>query len=275
MKRFLGHCMAGVTVLVAAAAAAPACVHNDKTIFIRSVQAPPDKTGPGGCEYTPDPTALTRPSGRLDLAFANTYDATLLVGSQLAPRASTEQGRAESNRVLLQGATVRVTDSTGNEISSFTRLGSGVLEPGAGTSPSYGLLQTTLIDPGATEYVRKTLEVNGLRRLVAFVRVFGETLGGTSVESNEYEFPVDVCFRCLVRFTPETEDKALADTQKHPNCKGAAAGTASLPCRPGQDQSFLCTTCSGLAVCDPTYTGTPQTPGTVAVDSPADAGGGG
>ncbi len=276
MKRFLGHCMAGVTVLVAAAAAAPACVHNDTSVFIHSVKAPPTKTGLDICEYTNDPTGAALSTGVLDVAFRQTYDAYLLVGSQLASKGSVERNRTESNRVLLQGATVRVTDSAGTEISSFTRLGTGVIEPGTGTLPSFGVFSTVLIDPTAIAYVSRTLQPNTKKRLVAFVRVFGETLGGVSVESNEFEYPVDVCYRCLVKFTSDTVDKALALTTGHTNCKATAVATAtSLPCFPGQDQDFLCTSCPDLDVCDPTYDGTPQSAGTVQNQTPADAGGGG
>ncbi len=42
---------------------------------------------------------------------------------------------------------------------------------------------------------------SGYVRFVTYVRFFGVTLGGRSVETNELEFPVDVCADCLVNYT--------------------------------------------------------------------------
>ncbi len=275
MKRFLGHCMAGVTVLVAAATAAPACVHNDKSVFIHSVKAPPVRSGSAACLYTNDPTSAELFTGEMDLAFRTTYDAVLLVGNQMVSKSSAEQNRSETSRVLLQGATVRVTDSGGTEISSFTRLGSGVIEPSSGTLPSYGLITTTLIDPTAAKYVASTIQNGAYKRLVSYVRVFGETLGGESVETNEYQFAIDVCYRCEVAFPADSVDKALAALTGHTNCLASDATVTNPPCLLGQDGAFSCTLCSGLPVCDPTYVGTAQSAGGAQSQAIPDAGGGG
>jgi hypothetical protein len=80
------------------------------------------------------------------------------------------------------------------------------------------------------------------------VRFFGHTLGGESVESNEFGFPVQICNGCLVSF-PAAEQSLSLPT---PNCAlaGASGSTAtSVPCIIGQDLSVDCSACQGRAVC--------------------------
>ena len=83
------------------------------------------------------------------------------------------------------------------------------------------------------------------------MRVYGYTLGGDYVESDEFEFPVDICQGCLIRFAPQDVDPAF----KAPNCAAAQGSTTSLPipCNPGQDDTIDCSQCvqSGIADCNP------------------------
>jgi hypothetical protein len=277
MKRFLGHCMATVTILGLMTVAAPSCVHNDQSLFVSGVLAPPKRKGLETCVYKPEASAVKLSVGLLDLGFGQTYDAYLMVGNQLIARTSAEQGRSESSRVALQGVTVRVNDSAGNEISAFTRLGSGIVEASEGATPSYGTILTVLIDPTAARIAAQSLQPSTVKRLVAFAKVFGQTLGGKSIESAEFEFPIDVCFRCLVRFPEDTNDLAIQTRTGVRNCKGKSSIEASSPCVLGQDEEFVCSSCPENPVCDPTYEGSAANPsgGSVASQNPNDAGGGG
>jgi hypothetical protein len=96
-----------------------------------------------------------------------------------------------------------------------------------------------------------TILTNGGRvRLVTYARFFGNTLGGRYVESDEFEFPVDVCKGCLIAFTPQDINPAYPV----PNCLGnGALGTStaqqSLPCKPGQDLPIDCIQCQAIPDC--------------------------
>ena len=108
MKRIWGHVVSLVVVGMAVSAAMPACATNDQTIFIRSALAPSANRQMGGCIYTNDPTQAELFQARADLGVTDSYFAVLLVGNQLIPRADSLSNRAESNRVHINGAIVRV-----------------------------------------------------------------------------------------------------------------------------------------------------------------------
>jgi len=76
--------------------------------------------------------------------------------------------------------------------------------------------------------------------------LFGQTLGGQSVESNESQFPVNVCNGCLVYFPPAADDPA------RPGVDCAAAGEdVPVPCVFGQDEAIDCRLCNELPICNP------------------------
>ncbi|MEO6420576.1 MAG: hypothetical protein ABIP39_14275, partial [Polyangiaceae bacterium] len=172
---------------------------------------------------------------------------------QLIAQGNHDLLRTETANVTLQGAIVRVTDASGTEIKSFTSLSSGFVAPGNGTTASFGSIAVTLIDPATSDLLRSTLPAHGSKLLVAYFKIFGQTLGGTSVETDEFQFPINVCNGCLVVFPAGSQDEALFAVEKKPNCKSATAATTMMatPCVIGQDVPIDCRTCQGLAVCDP------------------------
>lgn len=230
-----------------------ACAHDDSTVFIRGVQAPPSTLTGGVCLFTPDPGGAFLSTGVFDVAFTGSYEAETLVGSQLISQANHDLVRTESANVTLQGAIVRLTDASGTEIKSFTSLSSGFVSPGNGTTASYGTIGVTLVDPATSDLIRATLPARGSKLLVAYFKIFGQTLGGTSVETDEFQFPINVCNGCLVVFPAGSQDDALAFTEGKPNCKSKTAATtmSATPCIAGQDVPIDCRLCQGFAVCDP------------------------
>jgi hypothetical protein len=86
------------------------------------------------------------------------------------------------------------------------------------------------------------------------VKVFGRTLGGMSVESGEWRFPINVCYGCLVVFPPEANDPKV---MPQPNCGlSAVTGTSVVhPCIVGQDDTIDCRVCKETfprgALCEP------------------------
>jgi hypothetical protein len=249
MKPVWGHVLAATALL---GATASACAHDDSTLFIRDVLQQQLVTNGQQCLYTNDPTQTFISSGVLDLDFRDTYDAVYLVGNQTVPVGNPSTPNTETSIITIQGGIVRITDSAGNQLKTYTRYTSATIDPLQGTDPSYSPVFLTILDADTVESFRSTVsqpqrpEV----RLVTYVRVYGNTLGGDYVESDEFEFPIDLCQGCLIRFAPQDIDPNL----KAPNCHAANATSASslpIPCNPGQDDTIDCSQCQGIPDCSP------------------------
>ncbi len=256
MKRVLGHIIAGTMLLGLTGAMTSACSDNFTSVIIHAVLAPPTATG-GTCLYSADPSQPVVTSGVMDVAFTQLYSPSILVGNQMLTRASRDNVRTETNRVLIKGVIAKVTGSNGEQLSNFTRLASVVIDPTNSADTTYQAMSVTVVDATAVKAIAKDLRIGEVRRVVTTFKLYGETLGHTEVESNEYEFPVDICYGCLVAFPPESEDAAARKATGKRNCDGgnAAAGAASTlltPCVGGQDQPADCRLCvSSNDICDP------------------------
>lgn len=234
----------------------PSCATNNSSLFLVGVM----DIAQSACVAKPDNTGPFLTSGTLDVAIASGYTAVVLVGNQLTQLGSSEQLRTETSRVSLRGAEVQLTTLegkalivAGNGQSTFSTVGTGFVDAAAGDAPSYATMAVNLIPPGLT----------GLpAEVVAKIRVFGETLGGTSVTSSELDFPISVCDGCLVLYdTPDATEPAgtfLCAT----TTASSTQTSAVAPCVMGQDQQFSCTLCSELVpLCrdpskNPTFTPT-------------------
>jgi hypothetical protein len=256
MKRLWGHVVAGLSLLAGAGAVCFACVHDDSTIFIGNALASKFVTPGNQCIYTPDPTQTAISSGVLDVAVQQQYEGAFIVGNQLAPQVNTSQLQTETSTVIIQGAVVVIKDTKGNQIRTFTRLTSARITPSTGGVPGFEPVFVTIIDPIALQnsadiqanIIGATPGQSGSVRLVTYTRFFGRTLGGQSVESNEFEFPVDVCNGCLINFSNN-------GSSRFPNCignvgTGTAAAQPQIPCVPGQDLPIDCTiVCCSIPSC--------------------------
>jgi hypothetical protein len=250
MKRLWGHLIAAGTVAIGAAGLNAACAHDDSTIYIRDVLQAPQAQQSGVCTYTADPTQPMITAGVLDVAFASSYTAAFLVGNQMTPRGSAEQDRTETARVTLQGAIVRVTDINGNDLRpSFTWSASTTVDPATGGTPSYAPFFAEIIDSTVSGTIKSQVQsaiaahqATGTTRVLTYVKIFGHTLGGQRVETNEFQFPVDVCYGCLVVFPAGVSSPLLPQ----PNCSnqaGASSAPSAPPCAYGQDQPIDCRLC--------------------------------
>ncbi len=261
MKRIWGHVLTTGAIAACAVALSPACVHNDSSVFIAAVLFPPQSTGTSGCIYTSDPTQPILSQGTLDVGLSDEYLAPMLIGNQIATQTSQTLQRTETSRVEIQGAIVRITDAVGNQLASYTTLTSTTVGPGSGTQPGYEPIFVTVLDPATATSLGGSLAPGASHRVITYTRVFGQTLGGEHVESNEFEYPITVCYGCLVQFPPAN----VNPLDPQPNCNGAGAaggGAASAaPCFFGQDQPVDCSLCaySNPAVCNPGGAITPPT----------------
>jgi hypothetical protein len=259
MARWIRRAVVLGVVASAAGLVASACADNEQSLFIRQVQA----GSSGQCAYTADPSGIALGQGVLDLMITSRYRAALLVGNQLVERGSPDQARAETSRVQMHEAEVRVELPDGTEIKSFTIPGNGFVDPSNGAQPGWGLFLTELIDWTTAKRLRELLgaepppdqRLSTIGRVVAVVKVYGKTLGGRELETGEFRFPIEVCYGCSVSFPP---DRTLQGAGlPEPNC-GDCGDTSSLsaPCVPGQDEAVDCCLCksylgSAGGLCEP------------------------
>ena len=173
--------------------------------------------------------------GVLDTSFANdtggAYIAALLIGNQLARVGNADQVRTETARITLRGAVVEVRDPSQGEdatpITEYTTDGTGFVDPSSGTNPGYGLMFVELIPPGLAL---------SISRVTVAVRVFGDTLGGDEIESNQLTFPISLCTGCLIDFTHSDSTGTCLPADETTN--------SATPCRMGQDDLVPCETCA-------------------------------
>jgi hypothetical protein len=220
----------------------PACAHDDSTLYIRMVIAPPTGTQAfQACVYTPQPDGTFLPSGIWDVGLAEDYSPAVLVGNQMISRMDPLRPTTETNRIELQGATVRLTDAAGTQIATFTSLTSGTVDPASGTQPGYTATFATIGDPATADSLRNSLPDRYTpKTLVAYFKLYGVTLGGTSVESNEFQYPIKACKGCLVAFSTN----ALGQV----DCATPPTTGAAVSCVPGQDQPTSCYYCNGRCI---------------------------
>jgi hypothetical protein len=252
MKRFVTHAIGAVTLVGIAASAFSACAHDDSSIFIRGVLAPPTNATDGTCEYTPDPTQPEISAGELDLVFAQAYYGNFLIGNQMNELANAEQLATETDRVVIEGAIVTVTDSaTGETVRpAFSTPATGFVDPGQDGTPSYGVVTgVEILDPTATTPYISMLKSGaiGSATLIADVKFYGTTLGGTHEETNEYPFPIDLTYGGLVVFPNGDSNPAFGNAKSCNGASGTSGSTTTAvpPCIMGQDQPIDCSLCAG------------------------------
>lgn len=222
--------------------AAPGCAEVDSEMFIRAVVArrPPD------CIAAATAEAPTVVNGFLDVSLRSEYVATLLVGNQVLTRGDPATAKTETSRVGLVRAEVSVENASGTQLNSFEVPITGFVNQALGLEPGFGLATVTLIDSKAASLANA--KDASLKRLVSKVRVFGKTLGGAEVQSNEFQFIIFACKGCLINYPDGTDD---------PNIDGrdcTLPGTTDLQdnagaCLPGQDTPIDCRICHAAGRC--------------------------
>jgi hypothetical protein len=251
----MGPLVAGALTLVSACKE-----HDDTSLFVKQVLAP-KLVSPGvGCVFTSDPTQAYITSGVLDVALSpGGYTAEFLLGNQLVPEANPNVPTTETSYINVAGAVVTVTDSAGNVLGSFTRLTTAVIPPSSGGIPTFSPVGVLIVDPVSLSKLTVLSTVPGaVVRVVASVQFFGETLGHQSIESDTFQFPVDVCksdpangYSCLVAFTTADIKPGCGLLNCLGNGTTTSTSNAQVPCELGQDLAVDCSQCLGLAVCDP------------------------
>lgn len=266
MKRVLMHCMAWVPLVACAIAVVSACAHDDSSIFVQNVIYPTPATQGQACIFSPNPTQTFLSQGVLDTAFRQEYNPEYLLANQLVTRANPQQLRTETSTMNIEGGIVRITDTSGAQLASYTTLTSGTVYPSTGGIPGYAVVGATAVDQATVQSVLSSkgalLRSGGTTTVVSYIKFFGHTLGGQYLESNEFEFPVVLCYGCLVTFSAlDINEQCSLNNGGAPNCLGSSTsgGISSAavlnPCVMGQDTPIDCNLCSGSPICRGVTTG--------------------
>lgn len=198
-----------------------------------------------------------KPIGLLDLAITNSYFMFPRVSNLLIPiheakgKGVQEEPLTETNYIQIIGAKVRYEIGDleafipADKVDAFFKreqfvLTSGVIKPGESS-----LLQIKII-PGYVgnelqkafaQFVSKNLYSYPGKEIIVYITLEGVLQDQSSVYSNEFVFPIQLCWGCLVRYTGSTKE----DCQEMP--KGAL-----FPCLPGQDEGMDCQVCNMVAM---------------------------
>jgi hypothetical protein len=239
MNRFWGHTLSAAVVAATAGSATPGCAHNNASMFVHSVLAPPTPSA-GSCTYNNDPTSPVLSSGTVDGLVTDYYNPAFLIGSTLIPQGNQATPDSETARIEVQGAIVQVVDpATNATIEDATVLTSAIIEPASGSVPSYAGAFLNIMDAAAIAHFTPSAPLAPSKIALVYVTFFGQTLGGQDLQSDQYQFPVDVCAGCLVTY-PAGEDPPTY-------CVGASTSAVFEACQSGMDQTTDCTYCSGTS----------------------------
>ena len=206
------------------------CAHNDDMLVIIGAMY----AQPPTCSYQPSATSQLLLNGIVDLGFGGNYTAVLLVSNQLASEGSKQRLRAESSNITVNNAEVRLLQNGTNEISYFSVPASGYIPVGSGEDSGYGAIAVDII-PGSVQVPA------GTGFIIAEIKLQGTTLGGSSVESNQFPFEIFVVDSRVrnggLVYYPSVDANG--------NCSQCTSTTlTSATCYPGQDAYISCCNCS-------------------------------
>lgn len=186
----------------------------------------------GWCVAAPDPT-LFLGSGLLDVTLRNRYDASLLVGSTLG---ADHDAPSQADAVAIDAASVAVWTEGGEFIEEREQVTTGFVEPRKKAKPGWGVVGVRLLTSDA---VHAIVDQGLPATVIAHVRVAGNRLGGSRVETPMYRFPIELCAGCLIQFPAEADDPHTPGY----DCRSDYP-SYSAPCRLGQDELVDCSWCA-------------------------------
>jgi hypothetical protein len=217
-------------------------------IVTRSVE--PKRQDDGTCIADTDSEALL--NGVIDLeANRSGYVASLVVQNQLRVAADPAKARVETGGIYLLGASVRLTYVNGTPLVSsragvigneFRTAGSGYIEP-----TGVATITVNMVDGAAIETLKQALGTGvagGIRPevVIAYVRVQAQTLGGLAAESQEFQFPITICSRCLIDFPAQPIAGDICPPSEKPE-----EDAKTSPCTIGQNRRVSCRLCKGFS----------------------------
>jgi hypothetical protein len=240
-------------VLLATAVVAAGCTADsgDNALLILNNKAPET-----GCAFTTDTAGAVFSSGRFDIAHVATTDtAAAYLAAPLVQNLVLVDGTAHPELLarrtaIVKGAHVTITFTDSSQFSAadqaamktagltqFDARFAGTIAPNGGL----GVFPAEIVPNGLLQKIKTYLAGNATASdvgLIASLVVFAD-LGGSTVESAPFEFPIDVCDGCL------TSDRGPCSAL--PSTFMARTGGV---CDPRQDGVVdCCTDATGNAVC--------------------------
>lgn len=205
--------------------------------------------GMTGCTI-PINTTLYQGVGRLDLSIVRSdADSAYLFFPLLQNNLPGPTGAAQdTNQIQLSGFNVDITSLagttaatdavlTGNaSLAHFRAAWSGGIRSGGGQlnaivdAVPVALATQLLANGGVGTAPTATLDLR--------VQALGTTVGGTDIQSDPFDFPLEICAGCLV-----------ANVQACPYM--SAPANPGNPCNPAQDDFVDCCTNNGALICPP------------------------
>lgn len=187
----MGRTRACVLSVAAASlvALAPGCTDAGTSMLIVQNQVPQD-----GCVIPNSQTSDFRSRGRIDVNADDGYLFTPLVDSLVS-----ETANGQGTRIIaVEGANVDLTFESGfdasgidSSLTSFSEAFSGSIFPGGEASFGFTVVPKPLLDA-----LQSRIAAGDTIQVTAKVKIFGNLDGG-DVDSNSFDYPIDVCNGCL------------------------------------------------------------------------------
>jgi len=253
-------------LLVALSGGLTSCQDRDFGLSIRQIQL----FDVGSCAVNTDETTFQSQS-IVDLSLRNSYTIFPFIENNMlsvndVKALDVTDGRINTTDVVLRSATIEYTtlDTLSAQLQSPLVVPlSGTVKVGGFLVIGLEVLNTALLQQlqDADEFL--VIEDNGSVRpvrtsikIIARIRVEGETLDGKVVESNEFLYPIEVCNGCLITYPSnllETRNGQLTcpSLKLDPEGNPVVGPSASSSCvgQLGSDGAAVdCQTCQGLAV---------------------------
>lgn len=211
MNRHFIRSLISTSAVATLVLATQGCTDARTSVFIRQMQALSDD-----CTVSGDPASFALLAGVVDPTLTSSYAAAMLVGNQLVQRGEADLLRPETNRVQFYSVDVEVFDFAGNSVGAYSVPATGFADPASGSSPGYGVVAATIIDPGAMAAL--TPGTTAVSRVV----VYGVTLGGIEVETAPWDFPILVGgLGCATPANPDDDIKrvCILGQDDPPDCR--------------------------------------------------------
>jgi hypothetical protein len=238
-------------MVLSAAGITSGCAEDIPEIFIVANQPFTDE-----CEVPPPNAGANQvfiSRGTLDLFLANSYIMAARVESTLGESESagfTTGGGGnggidvpdwEANNIQLRSATIRydVPDGLNQQLGVLEVPLSGAIEPGGLASVELKVIEDSVAQSLAANPLIRDARIPVTINLR--IKFQGQTVTGRDVDSNEFIYPIELCYGCLLTFPPTAID---TEYPVQPNCRGNLDAfnedEFSALCNIGQDAFVDC-----------------------------------
>lgn len=219
----------------------------------------------------PEGQAQFRPNGVFDLMITNKYDfypriENRLVQTQTVTGMGPESLRGDASTITIDGAQISM------ELDSAS---AGPLKPASGAplwrttwfSPfqaqvdAGGVVSSrfALVPPDVGSEMSKVFKdfpgkKTASQQAIMKISIIGRMADGTAVESNVIQYPVDICWGCLVTIPVSIEGVDADPLEQYKLCSSKLVNQFTPPCMPGNDEfvpcQFYCNLCHLNGDCD-------------------------